>query len=349
MQLLYRSIDSLSIGGYPFILRVMTDGDNLTVDFEQNPRSTAAASSAEVSVYYGSQEGTTSLGSRTGGKVNFTYDPDADHVTVSASSITFGGVDCGTIRSFAWGTVCGSPDPTVSFAVTGPDRLSTQAARITVNAPDNVYPAILAVWSNEEKSYGWRVNEALTVEEKYGGNAWHYLDASFEIGDRLKYTVIAAYYATPEGAAVKGSDHIAVTEYESPIYTVSGNTEYFYPYDLAWSDPVRGCPTAVAWGTFTDFAGTYQLQRSADGGDWTLVYAGKSNAFTDTAGAWKTVKYRVRSANGSYCSPWIEGGETEVGQSNVYIGVGGKPMPAAAMYVGMNGALHEAVPMFTVG
>ena len=49
MQLLYRSIDTLQIGGYPFILRVMTDGDTVTVDFEQNPRSTAAVSSAEIS------------------------------------------------------------------------------------------------------------------------------------------------------------------------------------------------------------------------------------------------------------------------------------------------------------
>ena len=349
MQLLYRSIDTLQIGGYPFILRVMTDGDTVTVDFEQNPRSTAAVSSAEISVYYGSQAGSAYLGSRTGGTVNFAYDPDADHVTVSASAITFGGIDCGTIKSFQWSTVFGNPDPVMTFAVTGPDRLSTQAVQLGVDVPDGMYPAILGIWANEEKTYGWRVNEALTIEEKYGGNAWHLLDSSFAIGHRLMYTCVTAYYATPEGAAVKDSDYAAVAEMQSPIYTVSGNTEYFYPYDLTWSDPVRGCPTTIAWGTFTDFAGTYQLERSADGGDWELVYAGASNAFTEPAGAWQSVKYRVRSARGTYYSPWIEGAESEVGQSNVYIGVGGKPTPAAAMYIGMNGALTDAVPMFTVG
>ena len=77
MQLLYRSIDSLTIGGVTFILRVTTDGVNTVVDFEQNPKSVTAESRYDVEVSYGNLQRTVSIGSHNSGAVTFPYAADA--------------------------------------------------------------------------------------------------------------------------------------------------------------------------------------------------------------------------------------------------------------------------------
>ena len=56
----------------------------------------------------------------------------------------------------------------------------------------------------------------------------------------------------------------------------------------------------VSW-TAVDGADAYVLERSADSGAWTQVYSGAELSYTDTAGAWSTVQYRVKAgASGVY-------------------------------------------------
>ena len=40
-------------------------------------------------------------------------------------------------------------------------------------------------------------------------------------------------------------------------------------------------------------ADSYILQRKADSGEWTQVYAGTATSYTDMAGSWSTVQYQV--------------------------------------------------------
>ena len=51
-------------------------------------------------------------------------------------------------------------------------------------------------------------------------------------------------------------------------------------------------PITVSWASVSN-ADSYVLQRNADNGGWTQVYAGPLTTFTDTAGSWSTVQYQV--------------------------------------------------------
>lgn len=347
MQFLFRSIESLTVGGIAFILRVSTDGSTLTAELDQNPRAITVENIYPVQITFGNTTETVSVGTRQSGSASFAYDGSISQITLSGAAITYGGTDCGTVKTFAWGTKYGSPLPTADFLPDGPERVSTSAVRCDVYAPDGMYPALLGVWANRYSSGAWQVQEALTLEEKYGGNAWHVLVSGFSSGDPIMYSYVIAYYSTAEAALYRQSDYEAVAELQSPVYTVSDNGGYYVPYNLAWTSPVTGCAVQITWGTFLDMNGTFQLQRSVDGGDWTLIYAGVSNSFIDTAGAWSTVAYRVRSRRsyGDYVSEWAEGTATEVGKSNLYVGADGKPAAAKAVYLGMNGQIVSLVPM----
>lgn len=51
-------------------------------------------------------------------------------------------------------------------------------------------------------------------------------------------------------------------------------------------------PITVSWSSVSG-ADSYILQRKANSGEWTQVYAGSDTTFTDTAGSWSTVQYQV--------------------------------------------------------
>ena len=154
MQLLYRSIDSLTIGGVTFILRVTTDGVNTVVDFEQNPRSVTAESRYDVKVYYGNLQRTVSIGSRNSGTVTFPYAADASRIILSGAAVVYGGNSMGNTASFSWGAVYGRPDPTADFLPEGPECVSNSAVRCTVYAPEGKFPVLLGVWAYR-KHYSW--------------------------------------------------------------------------------------------------------------------------------------------------------------------------------------------------
>jgi len=352
MQLLYRSIDSLTVGGVTFILRISTDGETLRVEFDQNPRAVTVASLYDVDVYYGNTVQTVSVGATNSGSVTFPYNGGIQRITLNGAAVTYGGTNLGNTASFSWGTVYGNPAPTADFLPSGAQRVSESAVLCTMYAPEGKYPALLGVWANRKNYlWGWQVQQTLTLEEKNGGNAWHVLSSPYATGDLLTYTYVVAYYGNAESALYRGSDYEAVAEMMSPVLTVSDNGGHYIPYDLTWTPPVRGCPVQVKWGTFLDMTGIFQLQRSVDGGEWELIYAGESNSFTDTAGEWTAAAYRVRTYRGygEYYSQWVEGTVTEVGQSNLYVGVNGAPKPASGVYLGRNGGMVSVSPMMYAG
>lgn len=62
--------------------------------------------------------------------------------------------------------------------------------------------------------------------------------------------------------------------------------------------PTSSVPTgssiAVSWSAVSG-ATSYQLQRSANGGSWQTVYTGSGTSYSDVAGNWTQVQYRVAS------------------------------------------------------
>lgn len=55
-----------------------------------------------------------------------------------------------------------------------------------------------------------------------------------------------------------------------------------------------GSSIAVSWSAVSG-ATSYQLQRSANGGSWQTVYTGSGTSYSDVAGNWTQVQYRVAS------------------------------------------------------
>ena len=72
----------------------------------------------------------------------------------------------------------------------------------------------------------------------------------------------------------------------------------------------NGSTIAISWSAVT--GATYKLQRSADGGSWADVYTGGNNSYSDTAGIWNRVKYRVASVKSGITSGYTESKEVQI-------------------------------------
>lgn len=71
-----------------------------------------------------------------------------------------------------------------------------------------------------------------------------------------------------------------------------------------------GASISVSWAPVT--GASYKLQRSVDGGGWLDVYSGGNTTYTDMAGSWANVKYRVASVKSSITSSFVESREVQI-------------------------------------
>lgn len=78
--------------------------------------------------------------------------------------------------------------------------------------------------------------------------------------------------------------------------------------------PTEAIPTgstiSITWAAVT--GSTYKLQRSVDGGSWADVYTGGNTSYSDTAGVWNKVKYRVASVKSGITSGYTESKEVQI-------------------------------------
>lgn len=78
--------------------------------------------------------------------------------------------------------------------------------------------------------------------------------------------------------------------------------------------PTSSVPTGgsipISWSSAS--GSTYKLQRSVDGGVWTDLWTGSGTSYTDTAGVWTRVKYRVASVKSGITSGYTESREVFV-------------------------------------
>ena len=75
---------------------------------------------------------------------------------------------------------------------------------------------------------------------------------------------------------------------------------------------MEGQTVPVSWAAATHATG-YTLERKADtDADWTQVYSGQALSFSETAGAWTAVQYRVKATGEEADSAWATSGEIPV-------------------------------------
>lgn len=142
------------------------------------------------------------------------------------------------------------------------------------------------------------------VRQIYQGLDWAVINGDLLIGDFTEYT-LSDTKGNLQGVSYSNSSS------GYPNGGVSGNYWYEYVGVLGnvtgLSVPaiaMEGRDIPVSWNAFTD-AQSYVLERRADSGSWTQIYSGAETGYTDTAGDWSTVQYRVKvvlpgSVSGDY-------------------------------------------------
>ena len=88
----------------------------------------------------------------------------------------------------------------------------------------------------------------------------------------------------PPDLAVDDNNNITAITYPTPPASITVPT----------SSIPTGSSIAVSWSAVSG-AESYQLQRSANGGSWQTVYTGPETSYSDVAGNWTQVQYRVAS------------------------------------------------------
>lgn len=104
----------------------------------------------------------------------------------------------------------------------------------------------------------------------------------------------------PTDLIVDDSNTITANTYPDPPTSITVPTEAI----------PTGSTISITWAAVT--GSTYKLQRSVDGGSWADVYTGGNNSYSDTAGIWNKVKYRVASVKSGITSGYTESKEVQI-------------------------------------
>lgn len=104
----------------------------------------------------------------------------------------------------------------------------------------------------------------------------------------------------PTNLIVDDNGNILAETYPNPPTSITVPTEAI----------PTGSTIAITWAAVT--GATYKLQRSADGGSWTDIYTGGNAGYSDTAGVWNQVKYRVASVKSGITSGYTESKEVQI-------------------------------------
>ena len=91
-------------------------------------------------------------------------------------------------------------------------------------------------------------------------------------------------FILPPDLLVDDNNNILAVTYPTPPSSITVPT----------SSIPTGSSIAVSWSAVSG-ATSYQLQRSANGGSWQTIYTGSGTSYSDVAGNWTQVQYRVAS------------------------------------------------------
>lgn len=104
----------------------------------------------------------------------------------------------------------------------------------------------------------------------------------------------------PTDLIVDDSGNITANTYPDPPTSITVPSEAI----------PTGSTIAISWSAVT--GATYKLQRSVDGGSWADVYTGGNTSYSDMAGVWNKVKYRVASVKSGITSGYTESKEVQI-------------------------------------
>lgn len=347
MKYLYRTLKPLSLDGADAILRVKTDGTLLHVTVSpavpEAPPNTALSLTAE----YGGVTRTLTSNPFRETRVTFPYDDGEKALTLSGMTVEYGGA---ARTEFTWRGAADDPDPEVDFSCPGVNVNTNATLSWTFRdaaGGRTVLPAALYAdrWS-PDGSFAGRTQSFSDPNRSHPTGMGYVVPGTVAPDARFRFSLCAAAYESDSAGA---EEFTGLCDAESPIYTVSPYASPYAPHSLSCRRPVAGGSVRIMWSASVDplhQVVSYELERSVNGGEYALLYQGSSTSFTDTAGqSWENVSYRVRARTVNTASSWCVGAALVPLASNLYIGCGGRILPAAGVRLGQT----ELVPVFSVG
>lgn len=176
--------------------------------------------------------------------------------------------------------------PTAPSGLTYPEQILTRKAAVS--------------WTAATSSTDYPVQSYEVSQSTDGGGSWTVVNAAVT-GTSLTTEIPAGVTAIRFRVRAKDSNGQwggYVTGTDAAVLLSPGLT---VP-ELA----MQGQSVAVSWSEL-EGADSYTLQRKADtDADWVQVYTGAGLTFTETAGAWTSVQYRVQAVFGGVPGGWAQ-------------------------------------------
>ena len=264
--------------------------------------------------------------------------------------------DSGT--TLTWKGSINDPDPELSLKIGGVRQENSNVNYSwAITCPEGKYASIVnirQVTYRVNYDSRWRDSYRYIAPQKLNGNSMSYY-LPLDGGDTYILKLYAAIYNSADDAA---EDYIGLAEVSSRTITVTASNRHYPPYDLIYKNPIAGAPLKISWTNPEDpgmRAGTmkFELERSLNGGDFTMIYTGESCSFTDSPDkTWEKAAYRVRSSTSSWlnASVYVTGEELEAIKSNVYVKTAeGELKLASGMYIGSDSGIIQLFPLVSVG
>ncbi len=251
-----------------------------------------------------------------------------------------------------WKGSAADPAPAMDFRCYGVRLKDSITLYWDITAPEGYYGCLMAVY---EITFRSRIDgtyrRTFVVNRKQTVSGSYAVHLPCDLNDTCEYRAYAALYDSPDADA---DDYVGIVEVCTPEFTVMPAYTLYPPYNLVYGRATAGAVLRLSWEPAVESlqmrSVTYELERSVNGGAYSLIYSGESTAFADTPGRdWGDVVYRVRavpvgSAYGK-TSWWTIGRKAGVVQTNIYVGTDSGIKPAAGVYIGNN----LAVPTFFCG
>lgn len=361
MAILFRNLDTLTVGGMGTRLTVYSGADSIRVELTPYGGTTAAvyATSLEVGIAYNGEEKTISRTSFTRSEsVIFPFVSDVRGITLTCEGGIVYGEGETSVQSLElmWhgdGTL-DVPVPSVTY-YTGlikgsPLRLEWKVEGI----PEGYRAYTLGIEQNFATKGKVETDFTRSTEtsEKTDEFVHEHTISSLEVGNCIFYRIAFGLYPE-EGAEEAGRDeYVLYFELDTPIYVCSGNSEkVIAPHSLRASGIRKNRTTTVTWelpDNSLRVAG-FCLEYAYEESSWYTLFwnvcPSCSYSFTvpETAKrvAFRIMSYSTRSKyeTSAYCySPWLEAAE-----SNVYVGVSGGTARASGVYIGSAQAAQAVV------
>lgn len=358
MKLLFQTQGPFRIGGewsdYTGYVRIESDGETMlaTIAYYSSSRQDYPGAISLTLTYNGITKTIDKNPFGTGASVEFPYDDNVKTLHIEGMKIYYNGTTHEDGCDITWRMSMDTETPAVTITCPGARVTSSHPFSWTITDSQGRPTAAAGLMSYffTPDATGWLSN-AIIAGKREGPSINIYVPDPWVAGTLIYYRLYAAVYETADAGR---DDYVALTEAISPIYVVSYERSPRAPFELQYKEPVVRAPLKVTWQYIEDSSypatNGYQLERSINGGDFTLIYAGMSKSFTDTVpqGADK-LAYRVRAVGRTNNSYYYTGETLDTVLSNMYVGVGGAVRLAAGMYIGENGAVKQVTPLVEVG